>query len=255
MNKIFRSVNAKNLDDVLFDVSYTNYRFNSLKIKIVSMNQKINDLNAKYVKLCNQLKQIKKDIAIAEEKSKTTYHREDTDRVEQIRQDLKKLKEEQYKINVMIQKSKGTFQKGIIFLFQRTKMLVNNIKLLTKFISPKLSSMIKKYKNIPFSVDYNNIDKDFIKNFAFIFFKFSHIIFYLFLNSMSYGINTNSSNNNYELKSLFNKDSLKKYEAGIKTSLQTFNRRVELKKEKQKEINAQTIKKDLEKKLKKKKRK
>ena len=253
MNKIFRSVNAKNLDDVLFDVSYTNYRFNSLKIKIVSMNQKINDLNAKYVKLCNQLKQIKKDIAIAEEKSKTTYHREDTDRVEQIRQDLKKLKEEQYKINVMIQKSKGTFQKGIIFLFQRTKMLVNNIKLLTKFISPKLSSMIKKYKNIPFSVDYNNIDKDFIKNFAFIFFKFSHIIFYLFLNSMSYGINTNSSNSNYELKSLFNKDSLKKYEAGIKTSLQTFNRRVELKKEKQKEINAQTIKKDLEKKLKKRK--
>ena len=51
---------------------------------------------------------------------------------------------------------------------------------------------------------------------------------------MSYGINTNSSNSNYELKSLFNKDSLKKYEAGIKTSLQTFNRRVELKKEKQK---------------------
>ena len=253
MNKIFRSVNAKNLDDVLFDVSYTNHRFNHLKIKIIAMNQKLSDLNREYVKLCSQLEGVRKDIAIAEEKSKTTYHREDAKIVEEIRQDLKKLNEDKYKLNVLIQKSKGNFQKGITFLFQKIKMLVKNIKFLKKVISPNLANMLKKYRSIPFSVDYNNIDKDFIKNFAFIFFKFSHVTFYLYLNSMSSGVNTNNSNKSYELKSLFNSESLRRYEAGLQNSLATFTRRVKLRKEKQKEINAQTIKKELEKKLKKRK--
>ena len=38
MNKIFRSVNAKNLDDVLYDVSYINHNFNQLKKRIVAVN-------------------------------------------------------------------------------------------------------------------------------------------------------------------------------------------------------------------------
>ena len=164
---------------------------------------------------------------------------------------MKKLNEDKYKINEIIEKSKGTFQKGIVFLFQNTKILIKRIKPLKKVISPKLAYMIKKYKNIPFSVDYNNINKDFLKTFAFIFFKFSHVLFYLYLNSMSSGININNLSEIYELKSLYNKDTLKKYEAGIKKSLETYDRRVKLRQEKQKEINSQSRRKELEKQMKK----
>ena len=251
MNKIFRSVNAKNLDDVLYDVSYINHNFNQLKKRIVAVNQNISDLNSEYGKLCLELEQIKNKIIIEEEKNKTTYRREDTDRYDQIKKEMKKLNEDKYKINEIIEKSKGTFQKGIVFLFQNTKILIKRIKPLKKVISPKLAYMIKKYKNIPFSVDYNNINKDFLKTFAFIFFKFSHVLFYLYLNSMSSGININNLSEIYELKSLYNKDTLKKYEAGIKKSLETYDRRVKLRQEKQKEINSQSRRKELEKQMKK----
>ncbi len=251
MNKIFRSVNAKNLDDVLYDVSYINHNFNQLKKRIVAVNQNISDLNSEYGKLCLELEQIKNKINVEEEKNKTTYRREDTDRYDQIKKEMKKLNEDKYKINEIIEKSKGTFQKGIVFLFQNTKILIKRIKPLKKVISPKLAYMIKKYKNIPFSVDYNNINKDFLKTFAFIFFKFSHVLFYLYLNSMSSGININNLSEIYELKSLYNKDTLKKYEAGIKKSLETYDRRVKLRQEKQKEINSQSRRKELEKQMKK----
>ena len=251
MNKIFRSVNAKNLDDVLYDVSYINHNFTQLKKRIVAVNQNISDLNNEYGKLCLELEKIKNKINIEEEKNKTTYRREDTDRFHQVKKELKKLNEDKYKINEIIEKSKGTFQKGIVFLFQNTKILIKRIKPLRKVISPKLAFMIKKYKHIPFSVDYNNINKDFLKTFAFIFFKFSHVIFYLYLNSMSSGINLNNLSEIYELKSLYNKDTLKKYEAGIKKSLETYDRRVKLRQEKQKEINSQSRRKELEKQMKK----
>ena len=251
MNKIFRSVNAKNLDDVLYDVSYINHNFNQLKKRIVAVNQNISDLNSEYGKLCLELENIKNKINVEEEKNKTTYRREDTDRYDQIKKEMKKLNEDKYKINEIIEKSKGTFQKGIVFLFQNTKILIKRIKPLKKVISPKLAYMIKKYKNIPFSVDYNNINKDFLKTFAFIFFKYSHVLFYLYLNSMSSGININNLSEIYELKSLYNKDTLKKYEAGIKKSLETYDRRVKLRQEKQKEINSQSRRKELEKQMKK----
>ena len=251
MNKIFRSVNAKNLDDVLYDVSYINHNFNQLKKRIVAVNQIISDLNSEYGKLCLELEQIKNKINVKKKKNKTTYRREDTDRYDQIKKEMKKLNEDKYKINEIIEKSKGTFQKGIVFLFQKTKILIKRIKPLKKVISPKLAYMIKKYKNIPFSVDYNNINKDFLKTFAFIFFKFSHVLFYLYLNSMSSGININNLSEIYELKSLYNKDTLKKYEAGIKKSLETYDRRVKLRQEKQKEINSQSRRKELEKEMKK----
>ena len=41
MNKIFRSVNAKNLDDVLYDVSYINHNFNQLKKRIIKIKKKM----------------------------------------------------------------------------------------------------------------------------------------------------------------------------------------------------------------------
>ena len=251
MNKIFRSVNANNLDDVLLDVSYINHKFIQLKNRIVAINQNISDLNSEYTKLCLKLEKIKKDIILEEKKNKTTYNREDAIRVIQIREELKQLNEDKIKINEIIQNNKGTFQQGITFLFQKIKIVIKRIKPLRKVISPKLMLLIKKYKNVPFSVDYNNINKDFLKNFAFLFFKFSHIIFYLFLNSMSSGININNLSENYELKSLYNRDTLKKYEAGIKKSLETYSRRIKLKHEKQKELNSQTRKKELERQLRK----
>ena len=251
MNKIFRSVNAKNLDDVLLDVSYINHNFNKLRNRIVGVNQDLIDLNNEYTNLCIKLDRIKKETILEEQKSKNTYKREDTERVKQIGIELKKINEDKYKINEFFEKSKGTFQQGITFLFQQIKIVIKKVKPLKKVISPKLALMIKKYKNIPFSVDYNNINKNFLKNFAFIFFKFSHILFYLYLNSMSSGFNMNNLNENYELKSLYNRDTLKKYEAGIKKSLETYDRRIKLKKEKQNEISSQTRKKELEKQLRK----
>ena len=250
MNKIFKSVNAQNLEDVLLDVGYIKHNFNKLRNRTIEVNKEITELNTEYVKLCAQLEKIKQDTIKEEEKKKRTFKREDSDRVVEIREELKKLNEDKIKINEIIQKSIGTFQKGIIFLFQKTKTAIKNIKPLRKVISSNLSLMMKKYKNIPFSVDYNNINKDFLKNFAFVFFKFSHIIFYLYLNSMSSGINTNTINEKYELKSLYNIDSLNKYEAGMKKSLETYERRIKLKQEKQKELNSFTRKIEIEKKMK-----
>ena len=251
MNKIFRSVNAKNLEDVLIDVGYINHKFIQLKKRTVEINQSISELNSEYVKLCMRLTKIKEEIDIEEEKNKTSYSREDKNRVVEIRKEMKKINDDKYKINEIIQKEKGTFQKGITFLFQKIKIVVKTIKPLRKVISKKLTFMIKKYKHIPFSVDYNNINKDFLKNFAFIFFNYGNIMFYLYLNSMSSGLNTTNLTENYELKSLYNRDTLKKYEIGVQKSLETYNRRIKLKKEKQNEISSQARKKELERKMKK----
>ena len=85
MNKIFKSVNAKNLDDVLYDVNYIKHNFNQLKNRITEVNQDITNLNNEYNKLCIQLDNIKKEISNEEQKKKSTYKREDRNRVEEIR--------------------------------------------------------------------------------------------------------------------------------------------------------------------------
>ena len=242
MNKIFKSVNAKNLDDVLLDVGHIKYDFNTLRNKTINTNEKISELNNQYKTLCEQLEKIKMDIIKEEEIKKRTYKREDQSHVDEIKKELKKINEDKSKINEMINKNISVFQKGITFLFSKIKLVIKCIKFLKKKISPKLTLLLKQYKDTPFSVDYNNLNKDFLKNFAFIFFKFSHIIFYLYLNSMSSGINSNFVGGNYELKALLNKDSLEKYEAGIKKSLETYDRRIKLKQEKQKELNEQARK-------------
>ena len=242
MNKIFKSVNAKNLDDVLLDAGHIKYDFNTLRNKTINTNEKITELNNQYKTLCEQLEKIKMDIIKEEEIKKRTYKREDQSHVDEIKKELKKLNEDKSKINEMINKNIGVFQKGITFLFSKIKLVIKCIKFLKKKISPKLTLLLKQYKDTPFSVDYNNINKDFLKNFAFIFFKFSHIIFYLYLNSMSSGINSNGVGENYELKPLLNKDSLEKYEAGVKKSLETYDRRIKLKQEKQKDLNEEARK-------------
>ena len=242
MNKIFKSVNAKNLDDVLLDVGHIKYNFNTLRNRTIKTNEEICELNNQYKILNEQLEKIKNDTIDLELIKKSTYKREDQSRVNEIKKELKKLNEDKNKINELWHKNIGIFQKGITYLFSRIKLVVKSIKFLRKKISDKLTLLLKKYTDTPFSVDYNNINKKFLTNFAFIFFKFSHIMFYLYLNSMSSGINSNNADKNYELKALLNKDSLEKYEAGVKKSLETYDRRVKLKKEKQKELNAQTRK-------------
>ena len=242
MNKIFKSVNAKNLDDVLLDVGHIKYNFNTLRNRTIKTNEEICELNNQYKILNEQLEKIKNDTIDLELIKKSTYKREDQSRVNEIKKELKKLNEDKNKINEMNHKNIGIFQNGITYLFSRIKLLVKSIKFLRKKIPNKLTLLLKKYKDTPFSVDYSNINKEFLTNFAFIFFKFSHIIFYLYLNSMSSGINSNNGGGKYELKALLNKDSLEKYEAGVKKSLETYDRRVKLKKEKQKELNAQSRK-------------
>ena len=248
LDKIFKSVNAKNLDDVLLDAENIKHNFNKLRNRIIEVNKEITFLNSQYVKHCKQLEGIKNDIIKLEEKKKVTYERDDMDRVEEIKNELNELNKEKSKINEITLTKIGTFQKGITFLFHNLKLITKTIKPIKKKITPNLDNMLKKYENIPFSIDYNEINKDFLTNFAFIFFKFSHIIFYLYLNSMSSSININNINENLELKSLYNKDSLNKYEKGVKKSLETYNRRINLKKEKMQEIETISRKIELERK-------
>ena len=248
LDKIFKSVNAKNLDDVLLDAENIKHNFNKLRNRIIEINKEITYLNSQYVKHCKQLEGIKNETIELEQKKKVSYKREDMDRVEEIKNELKELNKEKSKINEITLNKIGTFQKGITFLFQNLKLITKTIKPIKKKISSNLDNMLKKYENIPFSIDYNNINKDFLTNFAFIFFKFSHIVFYLYLNSMSSSININNINDNLELKSLYNKDSLNKYEKGVQKSLETYNRRINLKKEKMHEIETISRKIELDKK-------
>ena len=62
MNKIFRSVNANNLDDVLLDVNSINCKFNNLKTLIMKSNLDISNLNSIYSKLSKNLENINKQI-------------------------------------------------------------------------------------------------------------------------------------------------------------------------------------------------
>ena len=248
LDKIFKSVNAKNLDDVLLDAENIKHNFNKLRNRIIEINKEITYLNSQYVKHCKQLEGIKNETIELEQKKKVSYKREDMDRVEEIKNELDELNKEKSKINEITLNKIGTFQKGITFLFQNLKLITKTIKPIKKKISSNLDNMLKKYDSIPFSVDYNNINKNFLINFNFIFFKFSHLVFYLYLNSMSSSININNINDNLELKSLYNKESLNKYEKGVQKSLETYNRRINLKKEKMHEIETISRKIELDKK-------
>ena len=255
MNKIFKSVNAKNLDDVLLDVNSINARFNNLKNKIIKLNQDISNLNSKYSQLNKNYIDIQKQILNNKTKKKNKFKEEEQNLIIHINNLLKKEREEQNKIRESIQTNIGTFQNGITFIFEKMKLLVLNIKILKNIISPRLNSLVHKYKNTPYKVDYESIDKKFFKKFSFLFIQYSNILFYLSLRSMCSGVNTNDINPNINRKKnviivpVFDKNSLAIYQDGVKKTLKEYKHRSMLKLEKQKEINEKTKQKELEEKI------
>ena len=246
MNKIFKSVNAKNLDDVLLDVNNLKFKFNKLKNDTIIKNLNISDLNNEYSKLNKKLNDIRNEIILTKNKKNTVFNQNDQERLMEIKNEINKINENEYRIKELMQNSKGTFQQGITFIFQKIKLLVANIIFLKKAISPKLVELINKYKNTPFSVDYEKIDKSFLFDFSFLFFQFGNIIFYLSLHSLSSIININYLNRGNIIIPINNKYLLDIYHDGVKKSLKLYNRRTLLKHEKQKEINKKTKKKEIE---------
>ena len=85
MNKIFKSVNAKNLDDVLLDVNSINARFNTLKNFIISYNQDISELNSKFSKLNKNLKNIQNQIILNKNKKVETFNQREQDKIFKIK--------------------------------------------------------------------------------------------------------------------------------------------------------------------------
>ena len=199
MNKIFRSVNANNLDDVLLDVNSINGRFNNLKNMIVKKNQEISNLNSKYSRLNKEIENIKKEIKLNKHKKVEAFTQKEQDKIFKIKTMFKAEKEEQNEIREEIQKQIGVFQNGIIFLFHKIKALVLNIKLLKNVVPPKLFQLVQKYKNSNYRLNYDNINKKFFKQFSFLFFQYCNIIFYLTLRMMNSGINVEENKNKNEI--------------------------------------------------------
>ena len=249
MNKIFKSVNAKNLDDVLLDVNSINARFNNLKNKIIKLNQDISNLNSEYSNLNRKLNEINQEIISVKNKKNTFFNQQDQKRIIEIKNELKKINENENRIKEITQNNIGIFQKGISFIFSKIKLLVTNVGCLKKSISPKLVDLINNYKHTPFSVDYEKIDKTFLTNYSFLFFQFSNIIFYLSLRSMSSGVNVNNLEQKEVIMPIYSKVSLHIYKDGVKKALKEYGRRTLLKNEKQKEINIKTKKKEIEEKI------
>ena len=219
MNKIFKSVNAKNLDDVLLDVNNIKFKFNKLKNDTITKNLNISDLNNEYSKLSKKLNDIRNEIILTKNKKNTALNQNDQERLMEIKNEINRINENEYRKKELIQNSKGTFQQGITFIFQKIKLLVANIIFLKKAISPKLVELIKIYKNTPFSVDYEKIDKSFLVNFSFLFFQFGNIIFYLSLHSLSNIINMNYYNRENIIIPINEKYFLDIYHDGVKKSL------------------------------------
>ena len=249
MNKIFKSVNAKNLDDVLLDVNYIKSKFNKLKNNIINMNLNISNLNSEYSNLNKKLIEVKQEIIVIQNKKNAFLNQKDQKRLIEIQNELKKLNESENRIKEITQNNIGTFQKGITFIFGKIKLLVTNIIFLKKAISPKLVELLNKYKNAAFSVNYERIDKIFMTNYTFLFSQFSNIIFYLYLRSMSSGLNVNNLFKKQFIVPIYSRTSINIYKEGVKKALKEYDRRSILKHEKQKEINIKTKKKEIEEKM------
>ena len=251
MNKIFKSVNAKNLDDVLLDVNSINARFNNLKNKIIKLNQDISDLNSIYSMLNKNLDSIQKQILCNNRTRENLFNEDEQNKIIQIKNLVKKEKEEQNKIREEFQSNIGSFHNGITFIFEKIKLLVLNIKFLKKIISPKIVYLVKKYKHTPFSVDYEHIDRKFFKNFSLLFFQYSNILFYLTLRSISSGISTMDikKKGHVVIVSILDKTSLNIYQDGVKKILKEYKHRSMLKMQKQKEIDEKTKQRELEDKI------
>ncbi len=252
MNKIFKSVNAKNLDDVLLDVNSINSRFNNLKNKIIKLNQDISNLNSIYSQLNKNYIDIQKQIQSKKTVNNKKFKESEQKKILEMNNLSKKEREEQNQIREIIQNNIGSFQNGITFIFEKIKLLVLNIKILKNIIPSKLLHLIHKYKNTPYKVNYEKIDKKFLKNFSFLFFQFCNIIFYLTLRSMCSGINPNDSISKKKILTIISvndKNSLNLYAEGVRKTLKEYKHRHMLKLEKQKEINEKTKQKELEEKI------
>ena len=251
MNKIFRSVNANNLDDVLLDVNSINGRFNNLKNMIVKKNQEISNLNSKYSRLNKEIENIKKEIKLNKHKKVEAFTQKEQDKIFKIKTMFKAEKDEQNEIREEIQKQIGVFQNGIIFLFHKIKALVLNIKLLKNVVPPKLFQLVQKYKNSNYRLNYDNINKKFFKQFSFLFFQYCNIIFYLTLRMMNSGINVeeNKKKNEILMVQVDKNQYLNLYEEKIKKTLKEYKHRSELKVIKQKELNEKAKQKELQEKI------
>ena len=251
MNKIFKSVNANNLDDVLLDVNSINGRFNNLKNMIVKKNQEISNLNAKYSRLNKEIENIKKEIKLNKHKKVEAFTQKEQDKIFKIKTMFKAEKDEQNEIREEIQKQIGVFQNGIIFLFHKIKALVLNIKLLKNVVPPKLFQLVQKYKNSNYRLNYDNINKKFFKQFSFLFFQYCNIIFYLTLRMMNSGINVeeNKKKNEILMVQVDKKQYLNLYEDKIKKTLKEYKHRSELKVIKQKELNEKAKQRELQEKI------
>ena len=251
MNKIFRSVNANNLDDVLLDVNSINGRFNNLKNMIVKKNQEISNLNAKYSRLNKEIENIKKEIKLNKHKKVEAFTQKEQDKIFKIKTMFKAEKDEQNEIREEIQKQIGVFQNGIIFLFHKIKALVLNIKLLKNVVPPKLFQLVQKYKNSNYRLNYDNINKKFFKQFSFLFFQYCNIIFYLTLRMMNSGINVEENKNKNEILmvQVDKNQYLNLYEDKIKKTLKEYKHRSELKVIKQKELNEKAKQRELQEKI------
>ena len=251
MNKIFRSVNANNLDDVLLDVNSINGRFNNLKNMIVKKNQEISNLNSKYSRLNKEIENIKKEIKLNKHKKVEAFTQKEQDKIFKIKTMFKAEKDEQNEIREEIQKQIGVFQNGIIFLFHKIKALVLNIKLLKNVVPPKLFQLVQKYKNSNYRLNYDNINKKFFKQFSFLFFQYCNIIFYLTLRMMNSGINVEENKNKNEILmvQVDKNQYLNLYEEKIKKTLKEYKHRSELKVIKQKELNEKAKQRELQEKI------
>ena len=251
MNKIFRSVNANNLDDVLLDVNSINGRFNNLKNMIVKKNQEISNLNSKYSRLNKEIENIKKEIKLNKHKKVEAFTQKEQDKIFKIKTMFKAEKDEQNEIREEIQKQIGVFQNGIIFLFHKIKALVLNIKLLKNVVPPKLFQLVQKYKNSNYRLNYDNINKKFFKQFSFLFFQYCNIIFYLTLRMMNSGINVeeNKKKNEILMVQVDKNQYLNLYEEKIKKTLKEYKHRSELKVIKQKELNEKAKQRELQEKI------
>ena len=251
MNKIFRSVNANNLDDVLLDVNSINGRFNNLKNMIVKKNQEISNLNSKYSRLNKEIENIKKEIKLNKHKKVEAFTQKEQDKIFKIKTMFKAEKDEQNEIREEIQKQIGVFQNGIIFLFHKIKALVLNIKLLKNVVPPKLFQLVQKYKNSNYRLNYDNINKKFFKQFSFLFFQYCNIVFYLTLRMMNSGINVEENKNKNEILmvQVDKKQYLNLYEEKIKKTLKEYKHRSELKVIKQKELNEKAKQRELQEKI------
>ena len=251
MNKIFRSVNANNLDDVLLDVNSINGRFNNLKNMIVKKNQEISNLNSKYSRLNKEIENIKKEIKLNKHKKVEAFTQKEQDKIFKIKTMFKAEKDEQNEIREEIQKQIGVFQNGIIFLFHKIKALVLNIKLLKNVVPPKLFQLVQKYKNSNYRLNYDNINKKFFKQFSFLFFQYCNIVFYLTLRMMNSGINVEENKNKNEILmvQVDKKQYLNLYEDKIKKTLKEYKHRSELKVIKQKELNEKAKQRELQEKI------